>query len=48
LDGHSVNIQPSIGVAHFPEHGTEEKQLLRHADEAMYSAKRQNHLRLEC
>ena len=45
LDGHSVNIQPSIGVAHYPEHGTEESQLFRHADEAMYSAKRQQHLR---
>ncbi|MNY28884.1 Cyclic di-GMP phosphodiesterase Gmr [compost metagenome] len=44
LDGHSVNIQPSIGVAHYPEHGTEEHQLFRHADEAMYSAKRQRHL----
>jgi len=47
LDGHSLNIQISIGVAHFPEHGTEEQQLLRHADEAMYTAKRQHHLRLE-
>lgn len=44
LDGHSLNIQPSIGVASFPDHGTEEKQLFRHADEAMYSAKRQHHL----
>jgi diguanylate cyclase (GGDEF)-like protein/PAS domain S-box-containing protein len=43
LDGHSVNIQPSIGVAHYPEHGTEETQLFRHADEAMYAAKRQHH-----
>ena len=46
LDGHSVNIQPSIGVARYPDHGTEEKQLFRHADEAMYCAKRENHLRL--
>ena len=45
LDGHNLNIQPSIGVAHYPEHGSEEKQLFRHADEAMYSAKRQNHLK---
>ncbi|MGW8465174.1 diguanylate cyclase domain-containing protein [Pseudomonas sp. CLCA07] len=47
LDGHSLNIQISIGVAQFPEHGTEEQQLLRYADEAMYTAKRQHHLRLE-
>jgi len=46
LDGHSFNIQPSIGVAQYPEHGTEEKQLFRHADEAMYTAKREHHLRL--
>lgn len=46
LDGHNLNIQPSIGVARYPEHGTEENQLFRHADEAMYSAKRQQHLRL--
>ena len=45
LDGHNLNIQPSIGVAQYPEHGTEEKQLLRHADEAMYTAKRAHHLR---
>lgn len=44
LDGHSLNIQPSIGVARYPDHGTEEKQLFRHADEAMYCAKRENHL----
>jgi GGDEF domain-containing protein len=41
-----LHIQPSIGVAQYPEHGTEEKQLFRHADEAMYSAKREQHLRL--
>jgi diguanylate cyclase (GGDEF)-like protein/PAS domain S-box-containing protein len=46
LDGHNLHIQPSIGVARYPEHGTEENQLFRHADEAMYSAKRQQHLRL--
>jgi len=46
LDGHSLNIQPSIGVAQYPEHGTEEKQLFKHADEAMYSAKREQHVRL--
>ncbi|MVV49575.1 sensor domain-containing diguanylate cyclase [Pseudomonas sp. PB120] len=46
LDGHSLNIHTSIGVARYPDHGTEEKQLFRHADEAMYSAKREHHLRL--
>ncbi|WP_213937362.1 sensor domain-containing diguanylate cyclase [Pseudomonas sp. dw_612] len=47
LDGHSLNIEPSIGAALYPEHGTEEKQLFRHADEAMYAAKRLSHRPLE-
>ncbi|MCQ6258456.1 diguanylate cyclase domain-containing protein [Pseudomonas sp. Q11] len=43
LDGHCLSIEPSIGVACFPEHGAEDVALFRHADEAMYAAKRQNH-----
>jgi diguanylate cyclase (GGDEF)-like protein len=31
---------PSIGIALYPEHGDETQQLLRHADEAMYTAKK--------
>ncbi|MFY0731539.1 diguanylate cyclase domain-containing protein [Pseudomonas sp. NFX15] len=46
LDGHSLTIQTSIGIARYPDHGTEEKQLFRHADEAMYCAKREHHLRI--
>ncbi|MGA0582971.1 MAG: diguanylate cyclase domain-containing protein [Castellaniella sp.] len=40
LDGHSLNIAPSIGMAHYPEHGELPQQLLKHADQAMYRAKR--------
>ena len=40
LDGHSLNILPSIGIGLYPEHGLEEQQLFKHADEAMYAAKR--------
>lgn len=40
LDSHNLNILPSIGVALYPEHGNEEQQLFKHADEAMYAAKR--------
>ncbi|WP_137886646.1 diguanylate cyclase domain-containing protein [Pseudomonas sp. 2FE] len=40
MEGHSLHILPSIGVALYPEHGDEEKQLLKHADEAMYFAKK--------
>lgn len=43
LDGHCLSIEPSIGVACFPDHGTEDVALFRHADEAMYAAKRHNH-----
>ncbi|MCM5568942.1 EAL domain-containing protein [Burkholderiaceae bacterium FT117] len=39
--GQKVDVGASIGVAHFPEHGTAPSDLLRHADVAMYAAKRQ-------
>lgn len=39
LDGHSLSIAPSIGIAHYPEHGNDEHQLLEHADKAMYLVK---------
>jgi diguanylate cyclase (GGDEF)-like protein/PAS domain S-box-containing protein len=39
LAGHSLNISSSIGVAVYPEHGSDEKTLLRNADNAMYYAK---------
>lgn len=39
IDGHHLNIVPSIGVALYPEHGNDEQQLLKHADKAMYLAK---------
>ena len=41
LAEHSLTISPSIGVAHFPQHGNNEKDLLRHADAAMYQNKKQ-------
>lgn len=41
LAEHNVTILPSIGIAHFPQHGDNEKDLLRHADEAMYFNKNQ-------
>ncbi len=40
IEGHSVNVLPSIGIALYPEHGDEEQQLLKHADEAMYAEKK--------
>ena len=40
LESQRLYIQPSIGVAIYPEHGGEEHRLLGHADEAMYLSKR--------
>ena len=39
LAGHSVRISASIGIAAFPENGSDDKQLLKSADSAMYQAK---------
>jgi len=39
LKGHSLTIAPSIGIALYPQHGTDERQLLEYADKAMYSDK---------
>jgi diguanylate cyclase (GGDEF)-like protein/PAS domain S-box-containing protein len=41
LEGTSMHILPSIGIAIYPQHGDEEQQLIRNADEAMYVAKRE-------
>lgn len=41
LEGWEVKVSPSIGIAHSPEHGGDLRRLIRCADEAMYSAKRQ-------
>lgn len=39
-DDHVVDVRASIGIAVYPEHGAERSTLLRHADAAMYAAKR--------
>jgi diguanylate cyclase (GGDEF)-like protein len=38
--GHNLNVRASIGISLYPEHGRERSILLRHADVAMYAAKR--------
>ncbi|HET6264914.1 MAG TPA: EAL domain-containing protein [Usitatibacter sp.] len=40
IDGQSMDIAASIGIARFPEHGEEASALMRAADVAMYAAKR--------
>ncbi len=42
LEGHLVDVRASIGIALYPAHGRERSTLLRHADVAMYAAKRNN------
>jgi diguanylate cyclase (GGDEF)-like protein/PAS domain S-box-containing protein len=39
-EGHAISVKISIGVALYPEHGTALDLLMRHADIAMYHAKR--------
>jgi diguanylate cyclase (GGDEF)-like protein len=40
FEGQPLDVGTSIGIAHFPEHGTDAQKLLRNADIAMYAAKR--------
>ena len=40
IEGRRLSILPSIGIALYPEHGAGAQQLLKHADNAMYLAKR--------
>lgn len=42
LNNQPIDISCSIGIANFPDHGTDSSLLLRRADVAMYSAKRIN------
>ncbi|HET6465419.1 MAG TPA: EAL domain-containing protein [Nitrospiria bacterium] len=43
LEGASLDIQVSIGIALFPEHGEDVATLMRHGDVAMYVAKHVGH-----
>jgi diguanylate cyclase (GGDEF)-like protein len=39
LEGVSLDVEASVGIALFPDHGTDADGLLQHADIAMYAAK---------
>ena len=39
MEGHLINVSPSIGISVFPADGATTDQLVRHADAAMYHAK---------
>ena len=42
LPGHQdVKISSSIGIAIYPDHGADEIQLMKNADQALYRAKRE-------
>lgn len=43
IDGQPLDVRISIGIAGCPEHGEDPYTLLRHADVAMYVAKRGHH-----
>lgn len=40
IDGRSIGISCSVGIAVYPDHGTEEIELAKNADQAMYAVKR--------
>jgi diguanylate cyclase (GGDEF)-like protein/PAS domain S-box-containing protein len=40
LDGHTVNVSGSLGIAMYPDHGSDMDAILGKADSAMYQAKR--------
>lgn len=40
IDGHSLDVGGSLGLAVYPAHGADAATMLRHADVAMYVAKR--------
>ena len=40
VEGHSVAVGASVGIACYPDHGDDVDSLIRHADVAMYAAKR--------
>jgi diguanylate cyclase (GGDEF)-like protein len=41
IESQSIEMAASIGIAMYPSNGLDETALLRHADAAMYAAKRQ-------
>jgi diguanylate cyclase (GGDEF)-like protein/PAS domain S-box-containing protein len=39
VEGRSISVTPSIGIAMYPTHGSTPAELIKHADTAMYAAK---------
>lgn len=40
IDGQSVHVSTSIGIAFYPEDAADVQELMKHADQAMYAAKK--------
>lgn len=40
INGRSIGISCSVGIAVYPDHGTDEIELAKNADQAMYSVKK--------
>ena len=47
IGSHELRVTPSIGLAMYPEHGTDTITLMRHADLAMYQAKSNGRNRIQ-
>lgn len=47
INGHQIHIGVSVGLAIYPENGTDAKSLINHADQAMYSMKKTNKTHLQ-
>ena len=48
LQGREARVGLSAGMALFPQHGSSFDELARHADTAMYAAKRSGRLQVRC
>merc|ERR1739841_364588 len=47
LGAHELRVTPSIGLALYPQHGSDAVTLMRHADLAMYQAKSKGRNRVQ-
>jgi EAL domain-containing protein (putative c-di-GMP-specific phosphodiesterase class I) len=45
LEGRTISVTPSVGIALYPRHASTPVDLIKHADAAMYEAKRQGRAR---
>ena len=48
LNGQTLKMGLSAGLALFPQHGSDYEELARHADAALYAAKRGGRMQVRC